>query len=145
MGLDKVWIRTLSDGLLRADQVIGLTAHATPSLPGKVPRWLLDATVAVAAGSGAGGNGWDIGILHRTLLQTADEPPGAPEALARLLARLDQPGTAGIITPSAATAPAAASGVQFAFAAFAGDTATSTSSTDPAPGPATPQQDTQTT
>lgn len=115
MGLDKVWIQTLSDGLLRADQVVGLTAHATPSLPGKSPRWLLDVTMAAAAGSGAGGNGWDIGILHRTLIQTSDEPTGAPAALARLLAELDRPATAGIITPSAT----AANGVQFSFAAFA--------------------------
>ena len=118
MGLDKVWIQTLSDGLLRADQVVGLTAHATPSLPGKAPRWLLDATLAVAAGSGAGGSGWDIGILHRTLVQTADEPAEAPEALARLLAELDQPGTAGIVTPTAS-----ASGVRFSFTAFAADAA----------------------
>lgn len=124
MGLDKVWIQTLSDGLLRADQVVGLTSHATPSLPGKAPRWLLDATVAVAAGSGAGGNTWDIGILHRTLAQTADEPTEAPEALARLLARLDQPGVAGIITPSATR-----HGVEFSFTSFAEDTAEPASGT----------------
>jgi hypothetical protein len=132
MGLDKVWISTLSDGLLRADQVVGLTAHATPSLPGKAPRWLLDVTVAVAAGSGAGGSGWDIGILHRTLVQTSDEPVGAPEALARLLAQLDRPDTAGIITPSAN----ASSGIRFSFTAFADDTAGSTGSADPASSPA---------
>ncbi|WP_409464351.1 hypothetical protein [Amycolatopsis sp. GA6-003] len=114
MGLDKVWIQTLSDGLLRADQVVGLTSHATPSLPGKAARWLLDATVAVAAGSGAAAGGWDVGILHRTLAQTAEEPTDAPEALARVLARLDQPGTAGIITPSATR-----HGVEFSFSSFA--------------------------
>lgn len=123
MGLDKVWIQTLSDGLLRADQVVGLTSHATPSLPGKAARWLLDATVAVAAGSGAAGGGWDIGILHRTLVQTAKEPSNAPEALARLLARLDQPGVAGIITPSATM-----HGVEFSFASFAEDAAEPASS-----------------
>jgi hypothetical protein len=131
MGLDKVWIQTLSDGLLRADQVVGLTAHATPSLPGKAPRWLLDATVAIAAGSGTAGNGWDMGILHRTLVQTADEPAGAPEALARLLARLDQPGTAGIIRPSAAV-----SGVQFSFTAFDDNADPPTGDADPAARPA---------
>lgn len=134
MGLDKVWVRTLSDGLLRADQIVGLTAHATPSLPGKSPRWLLDATVTVPAGSGTGGNGWDIGILHRTLIQTAAEPAGAPEALARLLASLDQPETAGIITPSAAGAPAT-SGVRFTFTPFAADAAFDS---------AAPQQDART-
>ncbi|WP_410672499.1 hypothetical protein [Amycolatopsis sp. cmx-4-68] len=118
MALDKVWVRTLSDGLLRADQIVGLTAHATPSLPGKSPRWLLDVTVAVPAGSGAGGGGWDIGILHRTLVQTPAEPAGAPEALARILARLDEPGTAGIVTPSAA----GPSTIRFTFSSFTDDT-----------------------
>ena len=136
MGLNKVWLQSLSDGLLRADQIVGVTAHATPSLPGKAPRWLLDATVSVAAGSGSGGSGWDIGILHRTLIQTTDEPVGAPEELARLLARLDQPGTAGVITPSAA----AKRGVQFSFAAFADDAVTSAGS-DPASGSAAPGSD----
>jgi hypothetical protein len=131
MGLTKVWVQTLSDGLLRADQIIGLTAHATPSLPGKTSRWLLDATVAVPAGSGSG-NGWDIGILHRTLIQTPAEPAGAPESLARLLAELDQPGTAGVVTPLAADPPltdATASTVRFAFAPFTGGTS-ETSTTD---------------
>ena len=123
MGLEKVWIRTLSDGLLRADQIVGLTAHATPSLPGKTPRWLLDATVAVAAGSGAGGTGWDIGILHRTLLQTPAEPAGAPDALARLLAQLDRPDAAGIVTPSAEPPHdgQAAGHVRFAYVPFTGN------------------------
>ncbi|MEU5263830.1 hypothetical protein [Amycolatopsis sp. NPDC021455] len=97
MGLTKVWIATLSDGLLRADQVVGLTAHATPALTGKPPRWLLDATVRAPAGSGSA-DGWDVGILHRTLIQTPAEPVGAPEALARLLARLDGEDAAGVIT-----------------------------------------------
>jgi hypothetical protein len=140
MGLDKVWIQTLSDGLLRADQVVGVTAHATPSLPGKAPRWLLDVTLAVAAGSGASGSGWDIGILHRTLIQTSDEPTGAPAALARLLARLDQPATAGIITPSAT----AANGVQFSFAAFADGAVTSAGGADPVSGHAPPERDSRT-
>lgn len=122
MGLDKVWVRTLSDGLIRADKIIGLTAHATPSIPGKSPRWLLDATIAVPAGSG-NNSGWDIGILHRTLVQTPAEPVEAPEVLARLLAQLDDPGTAGIITPVAPRPPgAAASVIRFDFSSFSGDT-----------------------
>ncbi|SFW78082.1 hypothetical protein [Amycolatopsis australiensis] len=143
MGLEKVWIKTLSDGLLRADQIVGLTAHATPSLPGKSPRWLLDATVAVPAGSGTGGNGWDIGILHRTLIQTRAEPAGAPEALARLLARLDRPDTAGIITPLVADPPHATpvtSTVRFAFASFTDDTSAATTSTDAATSPDSVQE-----
>ncbi|MEQ0565235.1 hypothetical protein ABJI51_39680 [Amycolatopsis sp. NEAU-NG30] len=116
MGLEKVWIRTLSDGLLRADQVVGLTSHATPSLPGKAPRWLLAATVSVPAGSGAAGSGWDIGILHRTLAQCRTEPLGAPEELARLLARLDRPGTAGIVKPVTD-----GGGVRFTFTPFTED------------------------
>jgi hypothetical protein len=129
MSLDKVWIRTLSDGLLRADQIVGLTAHATPSLPGKSPRWLLDATMTVPAGSGGAGSGWDIGILHRTLAQTPAEPVGAPESLARLLFRLDQPDTAGIITPSVA-----AGVIRFTFTSF-------TDEPDPAAKPGSARQD----
>ncbi|HET6289146.1 MAG TPA: hypothetical protein VFG15_20660 [Amycolatopsis sp.] len=117
MGLNKIWIRTLSDGLLRADQVVGLTAHATPSIPGKSPRWLLDVTVTVPAGSG-NASGWDVGILHRTLVQTPVEPVEAPEVLARLLARLDEPGTAGIIEPKATRSPAGAGAIQFDFRSF---------------------------
>jgi hypothetical protein len=120
MGLTKVWIATLSDGLLRADQVVGLTAHATPALTGKPPRWLLDATVRAPAGSGSA-DGWDVGILHRTLIQTPAEPVGAPEALARLLARLDGEDAAGLITLRAETAAGPASTVRAAFRPFEDD------------------------
>ncbi|ANN18789.1 hypothetical protein SD37_26320 [Amycolatopsis orientalis] len=131
MGLERVWIRTLSDGLLRADQVIGLTAHATPSIPGKAPRWLLDATVSLPAGSGTT-SGWDIGILHRTLIQTSAEPVEGPELLARLLARLDAPGTAGIIDPVAARSAGDAGTVRFDFHSFTEDQETATGTGDPA-------------
>ncbi|MFI9456359.1 hypothetical protein [Amycolatopsis sp. NPDC052450] len=117
MGLNKIWIRTLSDGLLRADQVIGLTAHATPSIPGKSPRWLLDVTIAIPAGSG-NNSGWDVGILHRTLVQTPVEPVEAPEVLARLLSRLDEPDTAGIIELKATRSSDGAGAIQFDFHSF---------------------------
>ncbi|MEV7098695.1 hypothetical protein AB0M80_38255 [Amycolatopsis sp. NPDC051045] len=122
MGLTKVWLATLSDGLLRADQVVGLTAHATPALTGKPPRWLFDATIRTAAGSGRG-DGWDVGILHRTLIQTPSEPAGAPEALARLLARLDGEDAAGLITAVADGGAGArpASMVRFRFHPFEDD------------------------
>ncbi|WP_410643844.1 hypothetical protein [Amycolatopsis sp. lyj-346] len=122
MGLTKVWLATLSDGLIRADQVVGLTAHATPALAGKAPRWLLDVTLRVPAGSGSV-DGWDVGILHRTLIQTPGEPVGAPEALARLLARLDGEDAAGLITAvadsGARTQPASV--VRFGFRPFEDD------------------------
>ncbi|MDS0134429.1 MULTISPECIES: hypothetical protein [unclassified Amycolatopsis] len=120
MGLNKVWLATLSDGLLRADQVVGLTAHATPALTGKPPRWLLDATIRTAAGSGSG-DGWDIGILHRTLIQTPAEPVGAPEALARLLARLDGEDAAGLIAAVVDSGSRVPSVVRFAFRPFEDD------------------------
>ncbi|MEV6877366.1 hypothetical protein [Amycolatopsis sp. NPDC051128] len=123
MGLTNVWIATLSDGLLRADQVVGLTAHATPALTGKPPRWLLDVTIRAPAGSGSA-DGWDVGILHRTLIQIPAEPVGAPEALARLLARLDREDAAGVISPQPAGPPSgtrAVSAVRFGFHPFEDD------------------------
>jgi len=120
MGLTKVWLATLSDGLLRADQVVGLTAHATPVLTGKPPRWLLDATIRTAAGSGSA-DGWDVGILHRTLIQTPGEPVGAPEALARLLARLDGEDAAGLIAAVVDSGSRVPSVVRFAFRPFEDD------------------------
>ncbi|SFQ69473.1 hypothetical protein SAMN05421810_11354 [Amycolatopsis arida] len=98
MGLERIWIRTVSDGLLRADQVIGISCHRTPTLSGKPARWLVNAALAVPAGSG-NAEGWDMANLHRTLAQTDREPRRAPEALARLLAQLATGGVGGIITP----------------------------------------------
>ena len=34
MSLVNVWIRTQSDGLVRADQIVGIDAHQTPALSG---------------------------------------------------------------------------------------------------------------
>ncbi|WAL67467.1 hypothetical protein ORV05_06710 [Amycolatopsis cynarae] len=114
MGLPKVWVRTISDGLIRADHIIAVSAHPTPALPGKAPHWLLDATLAVPVGSGSS-DGWDVSALHRTLVQTRAEPVGAPEAFAQLLAALHDVDTAGIISP----VPGASDGrVHFSFAPF---------------------------
>lgn len=118
MGLAKVWVRTLSDGIVRADQIVSLTSHSTPALSGKPARWLLDATVAVSTGSGHAGS-WSVGMLHRTLIQTPAEPVDAPEALARLLAVLHDTEAAGIITPlPAEPSETGRSGVRFSFAPF---------------------------
>lgn len=98
MGLEHVWIRTLSDGLIRADQVVGIRAHRSPEMVGKPSRWLVTAALAVAAGSGTRDE-WDIADLHRTLTQTDWEPRHAPEMLAQTLNRLDDSGAAGIVRP----------------------------------------------
>lgn len=122
MALDKVWVRTLVDGLIRADQIVGLTSHSTPALSGKPARWLLDVTVAVPTGSGHA-DSWAVGMLHRTLIQTSTEPVGAPEALARILAELHESDSAGIINTLPADLPAGAgnvSGVRFSFTSYTG-------------------------
>lgn len=94
-----MWLQTLGDGLVRADQVTGIDAHQTPALAGKPSRWLLDVVLSAPIGSGARGE-WGITVLHRTLIQTATDPGPAPAALARLLAQLDLISAAGIIATS---------------------------------------------
>jgi hypothetical protein len=96
LSLKSVWIQTASDGLIRADQVIGIEAHPTPALTGKPARWLLDVVLPVAIGSGTR-EGWGVSALHRTLIQTADDPGAAATALARLLAQLDLVSATGVI------------------------------------------------
>ncbi|WP_199430894.1 hypothetical protein [Qaidamihabitans albus] len=96
MGLRNVWIRTLGDGLVRADQVTGIDSHRTPALTGKPSRWLLDVTLTVPAGSG-NADGWDVAELHRTLAQTDWQPTRAPEELAGLLHRLRRAKVAGVV------------------------------------------------
>lgn len=97
MALHNVWIATASDGLVRGDQVIGIGSHETPRIPGKTQHWLLTLNLAVTAGSGDR-EGWDVGIVDRTLCQTSWQPRQAPAELAALLARLDEAGAAGIVT-----------------------------------------------
>jgi hypothetical protein len=99
MGLTSVWLQTLGDGLVRADQVVGIDVHQTPALTGKASHWLLDVVLPTPIGSGARGE-WDITILHRTLVQTSEEPGDAATVLARLLAQLDAINAAGIIITS---------------------------------------------
>ena len=52
MGLENIWVATLTGGLIRADCIVGVESHQTPELTGKPARWLLDITLAVPAGSG---------------------------------------------------------------------------------------------
>jgi len=113
VGLQRVWIRTLTDGLLRADQVVGVSCHRTPAITGKPARWLLTVSVPVPAGSG-NLDGWDVADLHRTLAQTSREVAAAPGVLVRLLSELSESGAAGIITP----VPHGPDDVRFEFAPF---------------------------
>lgn len=130
MSLTNVWVQTVADGLVRADQVVGVDAHQTPSLPGKPSRWLLDVVLPNSIGSGSR-EGWVVSALHRTLIQTSHDPGDAPAALTRLLAQLDLSSAAGVIVTSLAdddrgarTAPgedtsAGAGRVRFRFVPFA--------------------------
>jgi hypothetical protein len=99
VSLLNVWVRTLSDGLVRGDRIVGIDAHQTPELAGKSPRWLLDVVLPTPIGSGSR-EGWGVTALHRTLAQTPHDPGEAPVALARLLAQLDHISAAGIVTVS---------------------------------------------
>jgi hypothetical protein len=118
VGLTNVWLQTPSDGLIRADQVVGIDAHPTPALAGKPPRWLLDVVVAGSAGSG-GRESWTLGVLHRTLAQSSHPPVDATTALARLLAQLDAIDAAGVVHTVAEDAGEAGTHVRFRFAPFA--------------------------
>jgi hypothetical protein len=99
VSLSNVWIQTAADGLVRADQIVGIEAHQTPALTGKPARWLLDVVLPVAIGSGSR-EAWGVSVLHRTLIQTGDDPGPATTALARLLAQLDHVSAIGVITTS---------------------------------------------
>ena len=102
MSLTSVWVQTQGDGLVRADQITGIDAHPTPALSGKPSRWLLDVVLGSSIGSGTR-DSWALSVVHRTLIQTPDDPQDAPVALARLLAQLDLVSAAGVITISRAT------------------------------------------
>lgn len=97
VGLSNVWVQTHSDGLVRADQVIGIEAHSTAGVGDTPSHWLLDVVLTTSVGSGFR-DGWNVTALHRTLAQTAFPPEGAATALARLLARLDAINASGVVT-----------------------------------------------
>jgi hypothetical protein len=115
VSLVNVWMKTWADGLVRADQIVGIDAHPTPAIAGKPSRWLVDAVLAAPVGSGSSEQ-WGMTVLHRTLVQTGTEPRDAPVALARLLAQLDLVSAAGVITvdvepsSSAGSVPASSRG-----------------------------------
>ena len=107
MSLVNVWVQTQGDGLVRADQIVGIDAHQTPALTGKPAYWLLDVVLPGSIGSGHR-EGWNVNVLHRTLVQTSGDPADAPAELARLLAQLDLTSVAGIVTAHRARPGAAA-------------------------------------
>jgi hypothetical protein len=99
VSLTNVWVQTLVNGLVRADLITGIEAHQTPQLAGKPAHWLLDITLPTSTGSGTQ-EGWTATALHRTLIQTSENPGQAPTALARLMSQLDMVDAAGVITTS---------------------------------------------
>jgi hypothetical protein len=126
--LTNVWVQTQGDGLVRADQITGIDAHQTPALSGKPSRWLLDVVLGTSIGSGTR-EGWVVTVVHRTLIQTPQDPGDAPAALARLLAQLELISAAGVITTDRETSTgtadtgsdelvAGASQVRFRFVPF---------------------------
>jgi hypothetical protein len=106
MSLTSAWLQTPADGLVRADQVLGIDVHQTPALTETAPHWLLDVVLPASIGSGVRGE-WSLTVLHRTLAQTSKEPDDAATVLARLLAQLDAISAAGIIIASRARDAAA--------------------------------------
>ena len=128
MSLTNVWVQTHGDGLVRADQVIGIEAHTTAGLRDTPSHWLLDVVLATSVGSGFR-EGWNVTALHRTLAQTVSAPEGASVAMAQLLAQLDGISAAGVVivekvdaeTTAGATAegPTTSSGgIRFRFVPF---------------------------
>ncbi len=130
MSLTNVWLQTHSDGLVRADQVIGIESHMTAGLRDTTSHWLLDVVLSTSVGSGFR-EAWSVTALHRTLSQSAFPPEGASHALAGLLTRLDRINAAGVINVAKQNAgrngtdatsdglTASAGGVRFRFVPFA--------------------------
>jgi hypothetical protein len=81
VSLTNVWLQTLADGLVRADQVTGIDAHQTPALIGTLaPVARRHASPPTPIGSGTRGE-WGVSALHRTLVQTSQHPVDAPAVL----------------------------------------------------------------
>jgi hypothetical protein len=97
VSLTNVWLRTLDDELIRADQIVGIHTHYTPALVGKPACWLLDVLLLTPLGHGRP-DGRTPSALHRTLIHTPQPPTDAPTTLARLLAQLDAIHATGVIT-----------------------------------------------
>jgi hypothetical protein len=123
MTLTNVWVQTHADGLVRADQIIGIEAHTTAGLRDTPSHWLLDVVLVTSVGSGYR-EAWNVTALHRTLAQTAVAPEGASLALARLLAHLDTTNAAGVINVEKVNSEkndahtASAGGIRFHFVPF---------------------------
>lgn len=117
MGLSTVWVQTAADGLVRADSIIGITAHPTPAVAGKPSRWLLDIVLPTTTGSGSTG-GWVSSPLHRTRAQTDHPPANATTDLAGMLARLDAADAAGVNTVEQLRGEGHAAWVRFGFTSF---------------------------
>jgi len=49
--LTNVWVQTAADGLVRADQIVGIDAHQTPAPSTKPARWPLDVVLPASIGS----------------------------------------------------------------------------------------------
>lgn len=125
VSLTNVWVQTHSDGLVRADQIIGIESHPTSGLRGSPSHWLLNVVLATSVGSGVR-EGWDVTALHRTLTQTEFAPGGSTVALAWLLAQLDMINAIGIIhiekeeseEPGTHPLSTSAGGIHFRFVPF---------------------------
>ena len=102
MSLTNVWLHTLDDEMIRADQIVGIHTHHTPPQVGKPSHWLLNVVLPTPLGTGRP-DGRAFSALHRTLIHTPHPPTDAPAALARLLAQLDAIHATGVITTTIAT------------------------------------------
>ena len=78
MSLTNVWLHTLDDEMIRADQIVGIHTHHTPPQVGKPSRWLLNVVLPTPLGTGRL-DGRAFSALHRTLIHTPTHPPTPPQ------------------------------------------------------------------